>query len=891
MTSESKSRHAAFALALLVVTTGLGLAAVQLLARSLSDGSLGLLALGLVAAVIGAAASGYVVLHVGLALTAPRDSGLRQGVIFGVLAGFSEIGLVWLAVVFAVDGRPGPAWLAGGVALVVLVFWTGLAIRDNGMDGYERAVVVGGVALSGAAFGWLFVRLAVEDQPLGAWLMAAPAVGLIALTYRLRGADDLDGWPGWGLTLLFTAGLGAVVTKLALDGHSVSAGLVGGLWLIGILVGLWLLDSWPALSIGLRRSSPEPSGPPPGDVVPLWARAAGLVLPLGTVAWAVLDSGGRPGTSLADVLGGVAELAIAAAVLLMLQGLLLGWLRPGYLPRLVEAAAHHVRRRAPSRYGRNRASEWSEDERHERHWREHELYLRERELDARSPYAGERDELHRERARFEWEQARPEREWARPEREWARPEREWARPEREWAWRDQEQIREEFDQYREGPWPTGILSRLARPLSPAAGNDAAVAAALTTGLAIDRVWPRIELVASPEVKREAHRRSRDVALLRVTAASAVCTGLSWVFAAGALARSQPGGSDLAMLVIGPLLIALAALALGRRRIVEAYEHRVSAVELYRFDLAEAVRLPPPDSNAELIALSDVLEGHGGYDRPLAWSGAAETAAAVEVSAVSRESLVSEVSQRVLREVCEVLRDEHEALARRLTPGRLGKKDLGRLAQEIAQHTSKSVGERLGRQVADLQESSAQELRQALREGIEESVIGPPLANFTGYFALQLEAGHGHAADGAADTRPTGGAAHGTTVVASAGQRLGLVLFVVRDPRARGAASTQQTAPDRQFFALEPVCVEGGRDEPTVHFEAIVDSRTLTPSPQRQSLRTQKEAQTVFRFQLPDEEGLHEVWFQLYQSGRLLQVIAVSIAVRAAAPADIGEVSG
>lgn len=860
-------RHAAFASALLVVTAGLGLVAIQLLRWSMADSSIGLLALGLLAAAIAAAASGYAVLYVGLALTAPREaSGLRKGVVFGVLALFSEIGLVWLTVVFAIDGRSGPAWLAGGVALAVLVFWTGLVVRESRMDDHELVVVIVGVALSAAAFGWLFVCLMADDQPLGAGLTAGPAaLGLIALIYRSRGADNLDGWPGWGLTLLFTAGLGAVVAKLASDGHSVSAGLVGGLWLIGILGGLWLMDSWPALtwSIGLRRSGPEAIEPPPGDVVPLWARAAGLVLPLGAVVWAVLDDAGRPGTSLADVLVGMAELAIAAAFLLMLQGLILGWLRPGYAPHLVEAAAHYVRQRVPSRYGRNLDRGWSEAE---RHWREYELH-------ARSPHEWEGDDLHRERARFEQERARFE--W------------EPAQFERERAWRDQEQIRQEFDQHRVAP---GILSRLARPLSPDAGNDTAIAAALTTGLVVDRVWPRIELVASLEVKREAHRRSRDVALLRVTAASAVCTGLSWVFAAGVVARSQSGGG-LAMLFIGPFLIALAALALGRRRLVEAYEHRVSAVEVYRFDLAEAVRLPPPSSNAELIALSDVLEGPGGYDRPLVWSGVAETAAAVEVSAVSRESLVSEVSNRVLREVCEVLRDEHEALAQRLTPGRLGKKDLGRLAQEVAQRTSKSVGERLGRQVADIKENSAQELRQALREGIEESVIGPPLVNFTGYFALQLEAGLGYAADGAGGTGPTGGAAYATTVVASAGQRLGLVLFVVRDPRARDAASTQQTVPDRQFFALEPVHVEGGRDAPTVDFEAIVDSPTLNPSPHRRTLRTQTEAQTVFRFQLPDAEGLHEVWFQLYQSGRLLQVIAVSIAVRAASPADTGEDPG
>ncbi|MFE1500277.1 hypothetical protein ACFW89_35080, partial [Streptomyces albidoflavus] len=91
MTSESKLRNAALALALLVVAAGLGLVAVQLLGRSLQEGGAGLLALGLMAAAAGAAAGGYAVFRVGLALTGPRDSGLRKGVIFGVLAGFSEV--------------------------------------------------------------------------------------------------------------------------------------------------------------------------------------------------------------------------------------------------------------------------------------------------------------------------------------------------------------------------------------------------------------------------------------------------------------------------------------------------------------------------------------------------------------------------------------------------------------------------------------------------------------------------------------------------------------------------------------------------------------------------------------------------------------------------------
>ncbi|GAA1414526.1 hypothetical protein GCM10009601_02480 [Streptomyces thermospinosisporus] len=42
-----------------------------------------------------------------------------------------------------------------------------------------------------------------------------------------------------------------------------------------------------------------------------------------------------------------------------------------------------------------------------------------------------------------------------------------------------------------------------------------------------------------------------------------------------------------------------------------------------------------------------------------------------------------------------------------------------------------------------------------------------------------------------------------------------------------------------------------------------------------------EVQTPFGFRLPEQPGIHEVWFQLYQAGRLIQVAALKIEVQAA----------
>jgi hypothetical protein len=39
------------------------------------------------------------------------------------------------------------------------------------------------------------------------------------------------------------------------------------------------------------------------------------------------------------------------------------------------------------------------------------------------------------------------------------------------------------------------------------------------------------------------------------------------------------------------------------------------------------------------------------------------------------------------------------------------------------------------------------------------------------------------------------------------------------------------------------------------------------------------AETVFSFRMPDQVGRHEIWFQLYQGGRLVQAVAVHVQAR------------
>jgi hypothetical protein len=207
---------------------------------------------------------------------------------------------------------------------------------------------------------------------------------------------------------------------------------------------------------------------------------------------------------------------------------------------------------------------------------------------------------------------------------------------------------------------------------------------------------------------------------------------------------------------------------------------------------------------------------------------------------------------------------------------LGQRELDQMAETVARRLQDPISERIEVRMTqrlrdigqELQRQVSGEARRALRDSVEEAVLGPALANFTGYLSIQP------ITDGAFID------AVGGTINARAGGLLNFTLTVARDDRAASLGSAQEhdAGPDRPFFAFEPVIIEGGRDATTVEFDAVTDCSSLIPRPHRRSLSVTREQQTTFGFRLPERVGQHEVWFQLYQGGRLLQVVAITIEV-------------
>jgi hypothetical protein len=146
----------------------------------------------------------------------------------------------------------------------------------------------------------------------------------------------------------------------------------------------------------------------------------------------------------------------------------------------------------------------------------------------------------------------------------------------------------------------------------------------------------------------------------------------------------------------------------------------------------------------------------------------------------------------------------------------------------------------------------------IEQSIAEAVHGPPLSNFVCYFAV--EALHS-------------GRTTAETIISSPGQNLSLVASVVRDGGAR------QREPGRpEFLASESVIIENGSDDPTASFDVVADSPALRVSPSRAGLVVTDSDQADFQLQMPESPGTHEIWFQLFQGGRVVQVLTVAIEV-------------
>ncbi|MEV8595065.1 hypothetical protein [Streptomyces sp. NPDC052012] len=772
------------------------------------------------------------------------------------------------------DTVAAPA-VAGGLllALVALATWRAVAISTaygSGFTPSEGLRIRGAFGVTVVCGAWLTVRAAAQGPLWWAWLAGTLLVGLAALFWLL---DDRYATPAEKDDfLVFASAAAAGVVGVVIDAFVRGDISAPGPVLIALVAVLLFSAAVTGAVWGLRGRT--------SDAGPLGAQLAGLAVPLGSVVGAAWE--GRAWDTAPVVLRGVSELVATAVVLLVLQTAALRWLDTAPSPRRVEQlvravrdGAHHVAELREEMAGSERhgGSRYSGLYRYER-----DRYRYERERD---PYRHEHDPY-----RYGPDPYRHERDPYGYERERALREREM-----------RERGPEAFD-LRLGPYAglipahgmgTTVRHLLAHPLLSAPHAAVHRDAVRTTGLAVDVMWPRVELVASPTVRRRVRRPERRLLTWRLIAASALCTAAVWTVIASltatglwrADALTDPALTDPALLAAvagaGPLLLAAFAVAQARRQLVETTAARAQAVDVLRYDLARTMQLELPEDTDGMILLAPALSGErlpGSPPVPLRRDGAAGGPDPRPATGpADPDRLRRDIREDLRAEVRSALRDANATPAPH-SPTRvtLQEEHLSRLAQDIARNAAEPVGNRLKDQLSELRQSLRQEMGDAVRTSIEETVTGPPLTNFLGYLAIEPDRR-------TENPEPPPRAEHGT-LKATAGSRINLMLSVVRDRRAQNTATLVAADAGREFFVYEPIRIEGGREATSVPFDAMVDSSTLTPLPQRKSLSVAHEVQTPFGFRLPDQPGTHEVWFQLYQAGRLIQVAALKIEAEA-----------
>ncbi|MFC8045243.1 hypothetical protein [Nocardia sp. NPDC057353] len=378
-----------------------------------------------------------------------------------------------------------------------------------------------------------------------------------------------------------------------------------------------------------------------------------------------------------------------------------------------------------------------------------------------------------------------------------------------------------------------------------------VATARTEGIVIDRVWPRLELVLPSPVRRRHARTDQAVALSRMVAASATAAAFALVAA------------SLYAYAAVPLVAGLLAVVTGRGRVTEGYRQRARSITVFRMHLIRALHLPEPTTHAELIAMGGVLAGDAEF-------GELASPPETVVEAPNSAQLAAEVSSAVvagLRIEMRTLEQQQEAILRDVASSVTGRSAVDRMAAQLADTTADLLDERLSATVTALRSQTDESITKA----VGAVLAGPPLIAFTGYFAVELD-----------DPRPTVHRGADGVIHASPGISIGLVVTVLADAAARDVAPDRGTTGEHDFVALETVSVDGLKSDALVQFDVLLDSAAMTPIPRRHTLqlhRVEGERSGTIQLELPDREGVHEAWLQLYQGGRLIQAVAIAVDTR------------
>lgn len=416
---------------------------------------------------------------------------------------------------------------------------------------------------------------------------------------------------------------------------------------------------------------------------------------------------------------------------------------------------------------------------------------------------------------------------------------------------------------------SGVIARIARPLASLRAIRACTAAAADLGLVLDVVWPRIQLVLPLDQRREIARRERVLGAYRLTAASTLCTSVVMALVAG-----LAGAAGLLLLSAGAAGVAVVAILAGRRELAVSYERRLSVTGVRRFDLVQALRIKQPDTTLDLVRMAGLLsDGEPRLGRPICDErvkqgehGAGIPAEQmVNLSHELRDELVERLPERLITQLSAELRRQIERLPRPPARVDIGAQALSALAQQIAERVTSPLSSALSGQMGQMERS----LGDKMREVVESAVVGEPLSPFVGFLAIELESSTGG-----------GGRAANGRISVLAGSDLALVLSIRDDPRGRNAAP-ERGSQDGPFVAQQPIHIPGDGPPGTVDFELVVDSPSLTPVPQRVDVRVQpgNGAHQKISFEVPDVPGEHEAWIQLYQLGRLVEVVALPIEVR------------